>query len=157
MDLCEGILPGYAYIFAVIAEKSRQISEPATLSRVIRPFPPRKVTIEADFERTRFKVQAELPPDEESHAEKCQIFVDSEQQNREHLAEQFVPVIQSDGTKQRGRQEDSLIKNNEGGAAGNNTPTCTAFVDLTPGKRYEISATAISGNVSSTRGKKLWK
>jgi hypothetical protein len=156
-------------VFAVIAEKSRQISDPATFSRSIRPLPPRQVSVSADFERVRFRVLVELSPDEESHTEKCQITVDAEQQSRERL-EQIVPVHQRGSGESGGGgsskslsssfadEEEENTKTVEnpktGGGGGNNktnVPFCAAFMDLVPGKRYEISATAISGNVSSTR------
>jgi hypothetical protein len=51
VHLCQQIVPGRVFIFAVIAEKSRQISEPATLSQTIRPLPPRELVVEPDFEK----------------------------------------------------------------------------------------------------------
>lgn len=50
-ELCQSILPGRVFIFAVIAQKSQQISEPATLSYTIQPLAPRELTVELDFEK----------------------------------------------------------------------------------------------------------
>ncbi|CAK5110307.1 unnamed protein product [Meloidogyne enterolobii] len=61
--LCQQILPGKAFIFEVIPEKSRQIFEPSTTSQTIKPLAPNDLVVKPDFER------------------KCQISVQSEDQN----------------------------------------------------------------------------
>ncbi|KAL3123411.1 hypothetical protein niasHT_004583 [Heterodera trifolii] len=122
-ELCQHILPGRVFIFAVIAEKSRQISEPATLSRTIRPLAPRELSVQPDFENARFRIRALLAPQNESHTEKCQIWAESEQGGR---MEQMVKV----------RPEERQ---------------CEALFELIPGRRYEISAVALSGQSASTR------
>jgi hypothetical protein len=53
VQLCQQIVPGMVFIFAVIAEKSHQMSEPATISHTIRPLPPRELLVEPDFEKSR--------------------------------------------------------------------------------------------------------
>uniref|UniRef100_A0A915EGL5 protein-tyrosine-phosphatase n=1 Tax=Ditylenchus dipsaci TaxID=166011 RepID=A0A915EGL5_9BILA len=107
-DLCD-MLPGQTYVFAVIAEKSHQISDPATISHTVRPAPPTDLSVEADFEKAKFRIHVELAPQEKSKSEKCSIMVSSEQG--------------SDGTEQivKVQVQDSL-------------PSCDAFVDLIPGK-----------------------
>uniref|UniRef100_A0A914I7S7 protein-tyrosine-phosphatase n=1 Tax=Globodera rostochiensis TaxID=31243 RepID=A0A914I7S7_GLORO len=122
-ELCQHIVPGRVFIFAVIAEKSRQISEPATLSHTVRPLAPRELSVQPDFEKARFRVRAHLAPDNESHTEKCQLWVEPEQGGR---LEQTVQV-------QQGERH------------------CEALFELFPGRRYEISAAALSGQSTSTR------
>uniref|UniRef100_A0A183BMR4 Protein-tyrosine-phosphatase n=1 Tax=Globodera pallida TaxID=36090 RepID=A0A183BMR4_GLOPA len=71
----------------------------------------------------RFRVRAHLAPDNESHTEKCQLWVEPEQGGR---LEQTVQV-------QQGERH------------------CEALFELFPGRRYEISAAALSGQSTSTR------
>uniref|UniRef100_A0A914NMA6 Fibronectin type-III domain-containing protein n=1 Tax=Meloidogyne incognita TaxID=6306 RepID=A0A914NMA6_MELIC len=125
IPLCQQILPGRAFIFAVIAEKSRQISEPSTTSYTIKPLAPKDLIVEPDFESSRFRVRVSLASENESHTEKCQISVQSEDQN--------------------GRSEQAIVP-------AKNGQTCEVYFDLLPGRRYEFAATALSGSTAfSTR------
>nr|CAD2199662.1 unnamed protein product [Meloidogyne enterolobii] len=125
IPLCQQILPGRAFIFAVIAEKSRQISEPSTTSHTIKPLAPKDLVVEPDFESSRFRVRVSLAPENESHTEKCQISVQSEDQN--------------------GRSEQAIVP-------AKNGQICEVYFDLLPGRRYEFAATALSGSSAfSTR------
>lgn len=91
LNLCDEILPGQTYIFAVIAEKSKQISSPTTISYTVRPLPPKELTVEANFEMAKFRVFVKLPSAKESKADKCQIIITSEQR-----LEQIVKVNEED-------------------------------------------------------------
>jgi hypothetical protein len=73
IPLCQQIIPGRAFIFAVIAEKSRLISEPSTTSHIVKPLAPRDLIVEPDFENARFLVRVSLLPEEESHTEMSNI------------------------------------------------------------------------------------
>ncbi|KAI6184291.1 Protein-tyrosine-phosphatase [Aphelenchoides bicaudatus] len=118
--LCNGIQPGQTYVFAIIAEKSTQISEPATISHTVRPLSPQSFSLKADFERSKFKVVVDLPPSNASTADRCQISVVSDQAPR---IEQVVRAAETTEQNQ-----------------------CVAFVDLVPGRRYDVSAAALSEN-----------
>ncbi|KAF7634054.1 hypothetical protein Mgra_00006579 [Meloidogyne graminicola] len=125
IPLCQQIVPGRAFIFAVITEKSRQISEPLTTTHIIKPLAPRDLIVEPDFENARFRVRVFLAKDEESHTEKCQISVQSEDQN--------------------GKSEQAIVP-------AKNGQICEVYFDLIPGRRYEFAATALSGSSAiSTR------
>uniref|UniRef100_A0A915MGK7 Fibronectin type-III domain-containing protein n=2 Tax=Meloidogyne javanica TaxID=6303 RepID=A0A915MGK7_MELJA len=125
IPLCQQIVPGRAFIFAVIAEKSRQISEPSTTSHTIKPLAPKDLVVEPDFESSRFRVRVSLALENESHTEKCQISVQSEDQN--------------------GRSEQAIVP-------AKNGQTCEVYFDLLPGRRYEFAAIALSGSSAfSTR------
>ncbi|KAL7072525.1 hypothetical protein ACQ4LE_008066 [Meloidogyne hapla] len=125
IHLCQQIVPGRAFIFAVIAEKSRQISEPSTTSHTVKPLAPKDLVVEPDFESSRFRVRVNLASEEESHTEKCQISVQSEDQN--------------------GKSEQAIVP-------AKNGQICEVYFDLLPGRRYEFAATALSGSSAfSTR------
>ena len=126
VDLCQGIVPGYSFIFAVIAEKSNQISDPATISYTMKPLPAEDVKIEADFTREKFKIDVHLPSKVDSKIEKCQITVFSEQ------LEKFEEVVRAQET-------------------GINSMKCLTFMDLVPGRRYEISVATVSGQATGTK------
>ncbi|KAI1720266.1 protein-tyrosine phosphatase domain-containing protein [Ditylenchus destructor] len=124
VELCN-VLPGQTYIFAVIAEKSHQISDPATTTFTIRPLAPLDVNIDADFEKAKFRTQINLVSSKLSKAEKCSVIVVSEHSD---AIEQTVDVEEK-----------------------NSTVRCTVYMDLIPGVRYEVSAATISGSKSSTK------
>jgi hypothetical protein len=69
-------------VFALIAEKSKQISEPATISHTVRPLSPLSFSLKADFEKNQFKVLVDLPPSNASNADRCKISVVSDQAPR---------------------------------------------------------------------------
>uniref|UniRef100_A0AC34QS31 Fibronectin type-III domain-containing protein n=1 Tax=Panagrolaimus sp. JU765 TaxID=591449 RepID=A0AC34QS31_9BILA len=118
IDLCQGIVPGYTFIFAVIAEKSNQISDPATISYTIKPLPAENIKIEPDFGKGKYKIEIELPTKTNSKIEKCQITVFSDQLEKN---EEIVKV-----------EEDGI-----------NTVKCLTYMPLTPGRRYEISVATL--------------
>ncbi|KAI6178884.1 Protein-tyrosine-phosphatase [Aphelenchoides besseyi] len=122
--LCNGIHPGMTFVFAVIAEKTRQISEPSTITHTVRPLPPISVSVTPDFDRGQFAVEALLPPQSISKSTVCHIVVVSDR---------------SDKVEQRVRVGE--ISENK----------CVAFVDLTPGRRYDISVAALSAHAQSTK------
>uniref|UniRef100_A0A1I7YE17 Fibronectin type-III domain-containing protein n=1 Tax=Steinernema glaseri TaxID=37863 RepID=A0A1I7YE17_9BILA len=81
-ELCEQIIPGQSYLFAVIAEKSHQISDAATTSHTVKPLPPIEVHVTPDFEKGKYKVAVDLPHRKYSKIDKCTITVTSEQLQR---------------------------------------------------------------------------
>lgn len=76
--MCEGIHPGQTYVFAIITEKSKQISEPATITHTVRPLSPLNFKLEADFDKNKFKVLVNLPPSNASTIDRCKISVVSD-------------------------------------------------------------------------------
>lgn len=87
-------MPGQTYIFAVIAEKSKQISSSTTISYTVRPNPPKELRVDADFDKAKFRILVKLPSSNESKIEKCQITIISEQLER---IEQIVKVVEESG------------------------------------------------------------
>ena len=77
-NLCRDILPGQTFIFAVITEKSHQISDPATISYTVRPLPPVDLQLTADFEKEKFRLNVELPSKKASKIDKCHVAILSE-------------------------------------------------------------------------------
>jgi hypothetical protein len=96
-NLCQGIQPGQTYVFALISEKSQQISEPATVSHTVRPLSPMSISVHADFEKGQFKVLADLPPQTQSKSDRCQFTIISDQAQR---IEQTVRVGEFAGENQ---------------------------------------------------------
>ncbi|TMS35191.1 hypothetical protein L596_002642 [Steinernema carpocapsae] len=127
-DLCEQIMPGQSYLFAVIAEKSHQISDAGTISHTVKPLPPLEINVTPDFEKGKYKVFVSLPPKKYSKIDKCTITIVSEQLQR---SEKTVKVTVDDER---------------------DIASCNAYYDLVPGRRYEITVASVSGTVSS--GKK---
>lgn len=82
--LCTGIRPGDEYIFAVIAQKSAQVSDAATISHTVRPLPPRSIEATADVGRLLFCVRVELQPPSLSYTEKCALSILAEESG-EHI------------------------------------------------------------------------
>uniref|UniRef100_A0A7E4VXE1 protein-tyrosine-phosphatase n=1 Tax=Panagrellus redivivus TaxID=6233 RepID=A0A7E4VXE1_PANRE len=130
VDLCRGIVPGYTFIFAVIAEKSNQISDPATISHTVRPLPAEDLKVVADFTRGKYRIDVKLPSRSTSKVDKCAISVFSDQLER---------------------MEDSVRAEESETFEEVPTMRCTSFMQLVPGRRYEISAATQSGPASGTK------
>ncbi|KAK0395485.1 hypothetical protein QR680_001299 [Steinernema hermaphroditum] len=126
-DLCEQIIPGQSYLFAVIAEKSHQISDAGTTSHTVKPLPPIEMHVMPDFEKGKYKVFVDLPHRKYSKIDKCTITVVSEQLQR------------SEKTVKANVDEEKDVA------------SCMAYYDIVPGRRYEISVASGSGLVSSSK------
>ncbi|KAH7697085.1 Protein-tyrosine phosphatase [Aphelenchoides avenae] len=92
VDLCDGVLPGQSLLFAVVAEKSHEISDPSTISYTVRPLPPSDLKVVADFSKAKFRVELELPSEKASKVDKCLITVVSEQLEKMEHRVPAVPV-----------------------------------------------------------------
>uniref|UniRef100_A0AC35FTE1 Fibronectin type-III domain-containing protein n=1 Tax=Panagrolaimus sp. PS1159 TaxID=55785 RepID=A0AC35FTE1_9BILA len=126
IELCNRIIPGYPYIFVVIAEKSNQISDASTISHTIKPLPAEELKIVPDFEKGKYRIETILPSKDQSKIDKCLITVSSEKLER---MEDVSKIEEFDNEKIR----------------------CISYMPLIPGQRYEISAATQSGQSIGTK------
>lgn len=126
IDLCNRIIPGYTYIFAVIAEKSNQISDASTISHTIKPLSAEDLKVLPDFDKGKYRIEVILPSKEQSKIDKCLISVSSEKLEK---MDDVTKVEEFDNEKVR----------------------CISFMQLSPGQRYEISAATQSGQSVGTK------
>lgn len=69
----------------MIAERNGQISAPTTISHVRRPLPPKEITVEADFDKARFRIVVTLASATESKSEGCSIRISSSESTDETI------------------------------------------------------------------------
>ncbi|CAD5215307.1 unnamed protein product [Bursaphelenchus xylophilus] len=124
VDLCDSIVAGENYVFTITALKSNQRSESSTITHTVRPMPPTSISLVPDFKMGKFKMVVHLNDSSQTKTDQCQIRIIDDSRR----IEQVLPITQNA-----------------------NGSMCVTYLDLEPGKRYDLSAAALSENTISKK------
>uniref|UniRef100_A0AC35U5L6 Protein-tyrosine-phosphatase n=1 Tax=Rhabditophanes sp. KR3021 TaxID=114890 RepID=A0AC35U5L6_9BILA len=125
VKICDHIIPGESYLFAVSAEKSNQISDPSKITFTLRPLPPVNLSLVPNFERGQYMLTLHLADASQSKIDKCRFTITNEKSNK---IEKTVNVETIEGIS-----------------------SCNSYLQLIPGQRYEVSAMTSNDKVNSTK------
>ncbi|VDM97045.1 unnamed protein product [Thelazia callipaeda] len=126
VEVCNKLQPGRTYLFVAKTVKSKTESEAVQILYTVKPKTPKNLKILTDYEKRKFRLSIDIAPESESHTEKC--FVS--------LVNEKLDVIER-------------ISDVNHATSNSSERQCSLYVDLRPGRRYEVSAKTISENTSS--------
>uniref|UniRef100_A0A158Q3K5 Protein-tyrosine-phosphatase n=1 Tax=Dracunculus medinensis TaxID=318479 RepID=A0A158Q3K5_DRAME len=134
LDLCNDLKAGENFRFSVQAEKNREISEAVNVSHILKPMPPERLEVIVDYQKRKFIVSVDVPSEQESIIEACHISIVSQKLDAIELNVDVIDRKVNFTT----RRKLSIYR-------------CFAYVNLWPGRRYEISAKTMSKGVYSNK------
>uniref|UniRef100_F1KQ32 Tyrosine-protein phosphatase 10D n=1 Tax=Ascaris suum TaxID=6253 RepID=F1KQ32_ASCSU len=127
-DVCGNLQPGVTFVFTIVAQKRHETSEPSTITYTLKPKPPENLRVVVDYPKRKFRMTMDVPSEVESKVDECQVSI---------VTEGFETVDRKVGVEEA---RNSAL-----------TRRCSLFVDLQPGRRYEISAVTISDGAASNK------
>ncbi|KHN72371.1 Tyrosine-protein phosphatase 10D [Toxocara canis] len=128
VDVCGNLQPGVTFLFTVIAKKHHEQSEPSTVSYTLKPKPPENLRIIVDYLKRKFRLTMDVPSEVESKIDECHVSI---------VTEGFDTIERKVGIEDA---RSTVLPRK-----------CSLFIDLHPGRRYEISAVTTSGGATSNK------
>uniref|UniRef100_A0A0K0ESF9 protein-tyrosine-phosphatase n=1 Tax=Strongyloides stercoralis TaxID=6248 RepID=A0A0K0ESF9_STRER len=125
VKICKNIIPGMDFLFIVSTEKSNQLSDPQKVTLTIKPLPPINLSILPNIDKGLYKLTIYLNNSTKSKTESCKY-----------------SMIDDNSIKTEGEMNTERI---------DNILLCSTYLNLIPGKRYEVSANTISNKKSSIK------
>uniref|UniRef100_A0A0N4YZZ3 protein-tyrosine-phosphatase n=1 Tax=Parastrongyloides trichosuri TaxID=131310 RepID=A0A0N4YZZ3_PARTI len=125
IKICKHIVPGVTFLFIVSAEKNNQISDPQKVKFTVRPLPPSNLSLMPNIDKAQYKLTIFLPNTTKSKTEHCRYSITDERSN-----------------KIEGEINPEMI---------DSVYACITYLNLIPGKRYEVSANTISNKIASIK------
>uniref|UniRef100_A0A915ASM2 protein-tyrosine-phosphatase n=1 Tax=Parascaris univalens TaxID=6257 RepID=A0A915ASM2_PARUN len=127
-DVCSNLQPGVTFVFTIIAQKRHETSEPSTVTYTLKPKPPENLRVVVDYPKRKFRMTMDVPSEVESKVDECQVSI---------VTEGFETADKKVGVEEA---RNSVL-----------TRRCSLFVDLQPGRRYEVSAVTVSDGAASNK------
>uniref|UniRef100_A0A0K0EXU3 protein-tyrosine-phosphatase n=1 Tax=Strongyloides venezuelensis TaxID=75913 RepID=A0A0K0EXU3_STRVS len=125
VKICDFIIPGIDFLFIVSAEKSNQLSDPQKTTFTVKPLPPINLSLQPNIDKGLYKLTIYLNNSSKSKADSCKY-----------------SIIDDNSSRMEGEMTTEMI---------DGVLSCNTYLNLIPGKRYEVSANTFSNKKGSIK------